>query len=125
MIVEESKESAAKLLLGEVIDWLLDENAAYFADALRDRALQIESDAKGWAVLIWNTKDREGYGGMSFIYRPRAFVTRLYEETEKKFDEMTVKCRFSNGDVIKWVLLRDNVAATYREEVIRSAVKTK
>jgi hypothetical protein len=118
-----SKESAAKLLLGEVIDWLLDTTETHFADALQERGLQLEADAEGWAVLIWNTKDREGYGGMSFVYRPRAFVTKLYEEVEKKFDELTVKCHSSNEGVVKQVSLRDNVAAEYREQTVRAAVK--
>jgi hypothetical protein len=119
----ESQERAAKLLLGEVIDWLLDTTETHYADALQGGGLQLEADAEGWAVLIWNTKDREGHGGMSFVYRPRAFVIKLYEETEKKFDELTVKCRFSNEGVVKRVLLRDNVAANYREQTVRTAVK--
>jgi hypothetical protein len=120
----ESQESAAKLLLGEVIDWLIDTPQTHYADALQGGGLQLDADADGWAVLIWNTKDREGYGGMSFVYRPRAFVIKLYEETEKKFDELTAKCRFSNEGVIKRVLLRDNVEAKYREQTVRTAIKT-
>lgn len=119
----ENRERKAKFLLGEVIDWLLDRTETQFADALQAGGLQLEADAHGWAVLIWNTTDREGYGGISFVYRPRAFAIKLYEEVEKKFDELTVKCHSSNEGAVKQVLLRDNVASEYREQVVRAAVK--
>jgi hypothetical protein len=119
---DESKESAAKLLLGEVVDSLLDYPEFGFSDALQSGALQLSVDAEGWAVLICNGKGREGYGDLSFVYRPRGFVTKLYEEAEKKFDELTVRCHYSNEDTVKQVLLRDNVVAEYREQAVRDAV---
>ncbi len=120
---DESKESAAKLLLGEVIDSILDYPELGFSDALQSGALQLSVDAEGWAVLICNGKGKEGYGDLSFVYRPRGFVTKLYEEAEKKFDELTAKCHHSNEDTVKQVLLRDNVTAEYREQAVREAVR--
>lgn len=120
---ERSKDSAAKLLLGEVIDSLLDMDSSFSA-GVRNGSLKLSVDAEGWALLICNTKGREGYGDISFVYSPRGFVTKLFEETEKKYDEMTALCHYENQNSTKRVLLRDNIVPEFREKAIHEAVKT-
>jgi hypothetical protein len=120
MSAEETKEEVAKALLREVIESLIERSDEH-RRMVQAGALQIVQDAEGWAVLIFCGVDTEGRGGLSFIYRPRAFVKKLLEDAEKRFDEMTAKCHFRDEGSTRSVFIRDNVTAEFRENTIREA----
>lgn len=97
MQAEKSKESAAKELLREALELLLEPP---YRELFQAGVLNVGIDAEGWSFLICHAKGNPSTGAISFNYYPRGTVTKFLEDCEQKFDTITVTCYSFNAEAV-------------------------